>query len=72
MEDIIMATAPCKGCKDRVTGCHSKCDRYKDFQVENERIKELRRKDTESYAFYVATQMRMKRQCDRHMRSGRK
>ena len=23
--------APCKGCDDRELGCHSKCDRYKQF-----------------------------------------
>lgn len=39
--------APCKGCKDRVLGCHSDCERYLEFSRENERIKEQRRKDSD-------------------------
>lgn len=66
-----MITAPCKGCKDRVLGCHSECDKYKAYQAENERIKELERKDKEYYAFYMATQMRMKKHCEKYARYAR-
>lgn len=31
--------APCKDCKDREIGCHSKCERYKEFVEENEKLK---------------------------------
>jgi len=26
-------TNPCKGCKDRYLGCHSKCDKYDEFKI---------------------------------------
>ena len=28
--------APCKGCPDRHVGCHSVCDRYKEFKEQND------------------------------------
>lgn len=28
-----MITPPCKGCEDRFVGCHSTCDRYKEYRV---------------------------------------
>lgn len=34
--------APCKDCPDRVLGCHSVCEKYKQFQ--EERTRELERK----------------------------
>ena len=35
-----MMIAPCKGCEDRVVGCHATCDRYKAYHEKNmERIK---------------------------------
>lgn len=30
---------PCRGCEDRKVGCHSQCDRYKEFVSENEKLK---------------------------------
>ena len=35
-------TCPCKGCKDRYVGCHSKCDGYICYQKENEEKREAR------------------------------
>ena len=35
-----MAIYPCKGCEDRVVGCHGTCERYLKACAENERIKE--------------------------------
>lgn len=44
-------SAPCKGCGDRVLGCHSTCDKYKQFAEERKeyvrRVKACRRKDRE-------------------------
>lgn len=31
-----MITAPCKDCKKRELGCHSKCEEYLNFRVEKE------------------------------------
>ena len=33
----------CCDCKDRVAGCHGKCEKYKAFHDENERVKKVRR-----------------------------
>lgn len=27
-------TPPCKGCEDRAVGCHSSCERYKQYKAE--------------------------------------
>lgn len=35
-----MVIVPCKDCKDRKVGCHSECDRYKQFTIENEKLKQ--------------------------------
>ncbi len=35
--------APCKGCPDRVLGCHDHCPKYKEFKKEIERINKKRR-----------------------------
>ena len=42
-------SAPCKDCGDRVIGCHSTCDKYKQFSDERKeyvrKVKACRRKD---------------------------
>ena len=35
-------TSPCYDCKQRTVGCHSKCDLYKEFTQELERVKQVR------------------------------
>ena len=48
-------SAPCKDCGDRVIGCHSTCEKYKQFASERKeyvrKVKACRRKDRE----YVET-----------------
>jgi hypothetical protein len=39
-----MILSPCKDCEDRALGCHSICERYIDFQKENNRVNDLRKK----------------------------
>lgn len=36
--------APCRNCKDRVLGCHDKCERYSAYR---KRLDEIREKDKE-------------------------
>lgn len=31
-----MANAPCKDCPDRIVGCHSTCNKYKQYRVEQD------------------------------------
>ena len=38
-----MAQAPCKNCLDRELGCHSTCEKYIQFQVDNRAETEARR-----------------------------
>ena len=33
--------APCKGCTDRYLMCHSNCEKYKQYKLENERVKDI-------------------------------
>ena len=44
-------SAPCKDCGDRVIGCHSTCDKYKQFSYEHKeyvrKVNACRRKDRE-------------------------
>ena len=37
-----MSYAPCKGCEDRIIGCHSKCKKFEKFKRENDLIKQRR------------------------------
>ena len=37
-----MKDCPCKNCDERILGCHSKCDRYKEFEQECKEIRERR------------------------------
>lgn len=44
-----MIVAPCKDCKDRVLGCHSKCEKYIAFKKEMAKEKEDKRIYFENY-----------------------
>ena len=35
----------CKDCTERYVGCHSDCDKYKDFLKRNEKIKQKKKID---------------------------
>lgn len=39
-----MAISPCKDCYDRELGCHSNCERYKQFKADN-MVKSQARRD---------------------------
>lgn len=36
--------APCKDCTDRQLGCHSVCEKYKEYAKQNEERRKLREK----------------------------
>ena len=40
-----MGYAPCKDCTERHVGCHSECEKYARFCAENEKRKELQRRE---------------------------
>ena len=60
-----MGLAPCKGCKDRVLGCHSHCQRYLDFRAEIDRVHEIRNLEKLKNGFAVEAVIRNSKQIDR-------
>ena len=62
--------APCKGCADRYTGCHTDCTRYIAFRREADRYKQERRKDMMRCASTRGC-MRTLRDANRARREGR-
>ena len=51
---------PCYKCKERSDLCHSTCQRYKDFQLELQQEKELRKKEAEMENYIVIATIRRK------------
>lgn len=43
-----MAKVPCKDCSERSAECHSICDKYREFQKQNNELKEKRRLQREA------------------------
>ena len=45
--------APCQGCTDRALGCHSTCEKYKEFRAKQEVIYKARkeRNDINNYLY---------------------
>ena len=41
-------TAPCKDCSDRHTGCHSECEKYKEFDKVNKERRKAKGDETAS------------------------
>lgn len=37
--------APCKDCSDRCIGCHSVCDKYKDFRATCDAVSAAKRRE---------------------------
>lgn len=49
--------APCRGCAERHPHCHGECERYKEYQKENEENKEGYRKSL-IYDAYIAVRLK--------------
>ena len=49
---------PCLDCEEREVGCHSKCPKYKDFLIRNQKRKE---DDREFYSRFGDTMTRLGR-----------
>lgn len=56
--------APCKGCKEREMGCHSKCERYAQFKENDAKYKNVDQQIARSaiQGFVVDSVERVKRQ----------
>lgn len=50
--------APCYNCTDREMGCHSKCEKYKEYLVQNEARREARQKTREDNGYFSEAKAR--------------
>lgn len=50
----ILMEAPCKDCKDRQLGCHSKCKEYKAFAKRQEKLRQERFEKGQRLSDYYA------------------
>ena len=48
-----MINSPCLDCTDRVLGCHSSCERYREFGQELERVAKQREKYIKLYHKHI-------------------
>ena len=46
-----MIVSPCKDCPERFVGCHSSCERYKQYRSELDAFKAIRAADKDERAF---------------------
>lgn len=51
-----MITAPCKDCLDRCVGCHSKCEKYIEYDIQNKKRREAEAKRKAAEREYDAAQ----------------
>lgn len=56
-----MANSPCKHCKERYFGCHSECERYKEYDELNKKIRELRLVEFNKINYDVDTSMKIRK-----------
>lgn len=45
--------APCKDCKDRMIGCHSTCEKYQAYRLQQDEIARQRRIGVERQTNYL-------------------
>lgn len=56
-----MKDNPCFGCEERTIGCHGKCKRHKEWQVEYEAYKEKVKSNRHNYIDLVGYERDRKR-----------
>lgn len=54
-------TSNCYKCRKRTLGCHSVCEDYKKFLIENEKYKESIRQANEFAKFEIATKEKLRK-----------
>lgn len=60
----------CKDCQERHEGCHSKCEHYREFLKENEKIKDARHRESEKCSFKIESCRRRLQATDGNKRWG--
>ena len=57
-----MSKAPCKNCPDRYLGCHDHCEKYKEFDDERKRIRDLNSKQKQAnYDYFEVRQYHVRK-----------
>lgn len=67
-----MAKVPCKDCSERSAECHSTCDKYREFQKQNEELKEKRRLQREADVYGEQRKFRLKTEKEKRLRLNKK
>lgn len=52
LDSPIRDTPPCKVCEERYPGCHDKCEKYKEWKANLEKVNEERRKYNQRAAIF--------------------
>lgn len=60
-----MSRAPCLGCTERHTACHSECEKYKAYHSERETELKARKRESMYHNYAVETAERVKKQTRR-------
>lgn len=64
-----MASAPCKDCQDRFSGCHSSCEKYLEFKKKDQEEKEaIREEKSRRYAVSDFRKQQVEKALRRHGR----
>lgn len=67
-----MIVSPCKDCPERFIGCHSSCERYKQYRSELDEFKAKRAADKDERAFASEIKGAVKRLRDHKRGSDRR
>ena len=63
-----MMKVPCKNCNERNIECHSHCEKYKEYQKQNEELKEKRRLQREADVYGEQRKFRLKTEKEKRLR----
>lgn len=69
---MAMIKVPCKDCSERSAECHSLCDKYREFQKQNEELKEKRRLQRETDVYGEQRKFRLKTEKEKRLRLNKK
>lgn len=53
-------SVPCKDCPDREVGCHGRCEKYKAYDLDRQRIRTARQMEHENVCVRIAGAIRIK------------
>ena len=54
-----MLKVPCKDCPERSPTCHAKCEKYQEFNLRREELREARQKESNQRAGFIEHHQRL-------------